>query len=94
MRSPRDIIIKPIVTEKSIGQMEDKKYSFVVNKKANKVAIKKAVEDIFDVRVKSVNTMLVKGKPRRVGMHRGYRPDWKKAIVTLHEESKPIEIYE
>ncbi len=94
MKNPRDIIIKPIVTEKSIAQMEDKRYSFVLDKKANKIAIKKAVEDIFGVRVKDVNTISVKGKPRRVGVHRGYRPSWKKAIITLHEESKPIEIYE
>jgi large subunit ribosomal protein L23 len=94
MRNPRDIIIKPVITEKSTAQMEEKKYSFVVDKRANKIEIKKAVEAIFGVKVKSVNTMSVKGKPRRMGVHRGYRPDWKKAIVTLREESKTIEIYE
>ena len=94
MKNPRDIIIKPIITEKSNVQMEEKRYSFVVDKKANKIAIKRAVEDIFGVKVKKVNTISVKGKPRRVGVHSGYRPDWKKAVVTLHEESKPIEIYE
>jgi large subunit ribosomal protein L23 len=94
MRNPRDIIIKPLITEKSTAQMEEKKYSFVVDKRANKIEIKKAVEEIFGVKVKSVNTMSVKGKPRRMGVHRGYRPDWKKAIVTLREESKTIEIYE
>ena len=94
MKNPRDVIIKPIVTEKSIAQMEEKRYSFVVDKKANKIAIKRAVEDIFDVKVKDVNTISVKGKPRRVGVHKGYRASWKKAIVTLHEASKAIEIYE
>ena len=94
MKNPRDLIIKPIVTEKSNIQMEEKRYSFVVDKSANKIAIKRAVEAIFGVKVKKVNTILVKGKPRRVGVHSGYRPDWKKAIITLHEGSKPIEIYE
>ena len=94
MRNPRDIIFKPLITEKSTAQMEEKKYSFVVDKRANKIEIKKAIEEIFGVKVKSVNTMSVKGKPRRMGVHRGYRPDWKKAIVTLREESKTIEIYE
>jgi large subunit ribosomal protein L23 len=94
MRNPRDIIIEPLITEKSTAQMEEKKYTFVVDKKANKIEIKKAVEEIFGVKVKDVNTMSVKGKPRRVGVHRGYRPSWKKAVVTLHEGSKAIEIYE
>ncbi|MDO9535447.1 MAG: 50S ribosomal protein L23 [Bacillota bacterium] len=94
MRNPRDIIFKPLITEKSSAQMEEKKYSFVVDKRANKIEIKKAVEEIFGVKVKSVNTMSVKGKPRRMGVHKGYRPDWKKAIVTLRAESKTIEIFE
>ena len=89
MRSPRDIIIKPIVTEKSIGQMEDKKYSFVVNKKANKVLLK-AVEDI-DVRVKRQYDV-GQGKARRV-VCRGYRPDWKKLLLPCMKK-EPIEIYE
>jgi len=94
VKNPRDIIIEPLITEKSTAQMEEKKYTFVVDKRANKIEIKKAVEDIFGVKVKKVNTVSVKGKPRRVGIHRGFRPGWKKAVVTLHEESKPIEIYE
>ena len=94
MKNPRDIILKPLVTEKSTAQMEEKKYSFVVDKKANKIQIKNAVEEIFDVKVRDVNTLSVKGKPRRMGVHRGYRPGWKKAIVTLTEESKAIEIFE
>ncbi|MGI6327523.1 MAG: 50S ribosomal protein L23 [Dethiobacteria bacterium] len=94
MKNPRDIILKPLITEKSTAQMEEKKYSFVVDKKANKIQIKNAVEEIFDVKVRDVNTLSVKGKPRRMGVHRGYRPGWKKAIVTLTEESKAIEIFE
>ena len=94
MKNPRDIILKPLITEKSTAQMEEKKYSFVVDKKANKIQIKNAVEEIFDVKVRNVNTLSVKGKPRRMGVHRGYRPGWKKAIVTLTKESKAIEIFE
>lgn len=94
MKDPRDIIFKPIVTEKSTGMMEENKYAFVVNIKANKVEIKRALEEIFGVKVKAVNTMKVKGKLKRMGIHRGYRPDWKKAIVTLTPDSKPIEIFE
>ncbi|HHT46936.1 MAG TPA: 50S ribosomal protein L23 [Firmicutes bacterium] len=94
MKNPRDIILKPLITEKSTAQAEEKKYSFVVDKRANKIQIKNAVEEIFDVKVRAVNTLSVKGKPRRVGVHRGYRPGWKKAIVTLTENSKPIELFE
>ena len=74
--------------------MAENKYTFAVDINANKIQIRKAVEDLFDVKVKSVNTMRVKGKPKRLGVHRGYRPNWKKAIVTLEEGSKPIEIFE
>ncbi len=94
MKDPRDIIIKPIITEKSTRIMEENKYAFMVSLKANKIEIKKALEEIFGVKVKSVNTMRVKGKPKRMGMYTGYTSDWKKAIVTLHQDSKPIEIFE
>jgi len=94
VKSRRDVIIEPLITERSTGQMEEKKYTFVVAKNANKIEIRKAVEEIFGVEEKKVNTLTVKRKPRRVGVHRGYRPSWKKAIVTLKEGSKPIEIYE
>ncbi|MEW5921235.1 MAG: 50S ribosomal protein L23 [Bacillota bacterium] len=94
MKAPQDVVIRPLVTEKSTRLMEGGKYSFIVSKDANKIEIKKAVEQLFDVKVKDVNTMHVKGKPRRVGIHRGYRPNWKKAIVTLQEGSKGIEIFE
>lgn len=94
MKEPRDIIIKPLVTEKSNYLMEENKYTFVVCPRANKIEIKKALEEIFGVKVGSVNTMRVKGKPKRMGVHRGYKSDWKKAIVTLRPDSKPIELFE
>ena len=94
MKDHRDIIIKPIITEKSAGLMEDNKYTFKVDIRANKIEIRKALEEIFGVKIKSVNTMRMKGKPKRMGVHRGYTSDWKKAIVTLTPESKPIEIIE
>ncbi len=94
MKDPQDIILRPLVTERATKLMEDNKYAFVVNKRANKIEIKKAVETLFNVNVESVNTLNMKGKFRRMGIHRGYRPDWKKAVVTLAEGSKPIEIFE
>ncbi|MGE5599298.1 MAG: 50S ribosomal protein L23 [Bacteroidota bacterium] len=79
----RDIIKRPIVTEKTTGQMEENKYNFVVDLRANKHQIKKAVEEIFKVKVVSVNTLRVLGKEKRMGRNVGKRPDWKKAVVTL-----------
>ena len=80
---PEDIIIKPIITEKSNDGLQDGKYTFKVNKKATKVDIARAVEKLFDVKVVNVNTITVKGKEKRVGVHTGKTPDWKKAIVTI-----------
>ena len=80
---PEEIIIKPIITEKSNSELQAGKYTFRVAKKATKVDIAKAAETIFNVKVLSVNTMMVKGKEKRVGAHSGKRPDWKKAIVTI-----------
>lgn len=94
MISPYDIIIKPIVTERSMGQMEERKYTFRVAKNSNKAEIKKAVEEIFGVKVKKVNTMNMLGKKRRAGYTKGKESDWKKAIVTLTAESKIIEFFE
>jgi large subunit ribosomal protein L23 len=94
VKTAQDVIIRPLVTEKSTRLMEMGKYSFVVNREANKIDIKNAVEQLFDVKVEAVNTLRIKGKPRRVGVHRGYRPSWKKAIVKLQEGSKRIEIFE
>lgn len=78
-----EIIIAPIVTERSSTGIQDGKYTFEVNKKATKVDIAKAVEKIFGVKVLSVNTISVKGKEKRVGAHTGMTSDWKKAIVTI-----------
>lgn len=78
-----EVIIKPIVTEKSSGGLQEGKYTFQVNKKATKVEIAKAVEKLFSVKVLSVNTMTVRGKEKRMGAHSGMTPDWKKAIVTI-----------
>lgn len=94
MRSPHDIIIRPIITEKSMRDMEENKYTFVVDRNANKIEIKKAIEEIFDVEVEKVNTMNYKGKVKRMGRHVGRRPNWKKAIVKLKEGSKRIEFFE
>lgn len=80
---PEDIIIKPIITEKSNDGLQDGKYTFKVNKKATKVDIARAVEALFEVKVINVNTITVKGKEKRVGAHKGKTPDWKKAIVTI-----------
>ena len=80
---PEEIIIAPIVTEKSNNQLQEGKYTFKVNKKATKVEIAKAVEKLFEVKVLKVNTISVKGKEKRMGAHSGMTPDWKKAIVTI-----------
>lgn len=94
MTAPHDIIIKPIITEASMERIEEKKYTFKVLRTANKSEIKKAVEIAFGVKVEKVNTMNIRGKKRRVNAHVGKKPDWKKAIVTLTEESKTIEFFE
>jgi large subunit ribosomal protein L23 len=87
----RDIIVKPIITEKSNLLMAEGKYTFQVAKGANKTEIAKAVEEIFKVKVLRVNTVNVQGKVRRMGKFAGKRPDWKKAIVQLAEgQSIPI----
>ncbi len=94
MRSPHDIIIKPVITERSMDDMAENKYTFVVDKKANKSEVKKAVETIFGVTVEKVNTMNMLGKIKRQGMNSGRRPSWKKAIVKLTDDSKKIEFFE
>ena len=78
-----DIILAPVVTEKSSSEIQDGKYTFKVNKKATKIDIKMAVEKLFDVKVLNVNTISVKGKEKRVGRNVGKTSDWKKAIVTI-----------
>ena len=89
-----DIIKRPVVTEQSMAQMQERKYTFEVDKRANKIQIRKAVEEIFGVSVKSVNTVNVIGKFKRMGRNEGKRADWKKAIVTLTENSKTIEFFD
>ena len=91
----RDIIIRPIITEKTmIGVAEGKKYTFKVDKKATKIDIARAVEEIFGVKVAKVNTVHVRGRMRRQGRTEGYTPSWKKAYVTVTEDSKAIEFFE
>ncbi len=94
MKTAQDIIIKPVITEKSMDGLQEGKYTFKVAKDANKLEIAKAVEELFDVKVAKVNTMNCKGRTRRVGRFEGKKPDWKKAIVTLKEDSKTIEFFE
>ena len=94
MRIPHDIIIKPIITERSMEDMAEGKYTFKVDKRANKTEVKKAVETIFDVKVEKVNTMNMLGKVKRRGATSGRRPSWKKAIIKLTEDSKSIEFFE
>ena len=89
----RDIILAPVITEKSSAALSDKKYTFRVADGANKIEIAKAVEEIFGVKVATVNTISMKGKKRRYGRFEGYTSDWKKAVVTLTAESKTIEFF-
>ena len=90
---PRQIVIAPVVSEKSYSLIEDNKYSFRVHPRAHKTQIRQAVEELFDVKVEAVNVLKVQPKPKRRGFHRGTRPGWKKAIVQLREGDR-IEIFE
>lgn len=94
MKDPRDIIKRPVITERTSDLMAEKKYVFEVDMRANKTEVKTAVEQIFKVKVTSVNTIRMPGKPKRYGRHSGYTTQWKKAIVTLSEDSKPLEFFE
>ena len=94
MKAAQDIIIKPIITEESMTGIMMKKYTFKVAKDAGKIEIKKAVEELFPgTKVKKVNTLNVRGQTRRQGANGGYTPSWKKAGVTLTEDSKEIEFF-
>jgi large subunit ribosomal protein L23 len=93
MKTAQDIIIKPVITEDAMDRLHNNVYTFKVAKDANKIEIAKAVEELFDVKVASVNTMIVKGKEKRMGRYAGFRPDWKKAIVTV-EGDKTIEFFD
>ena len=90
-----DVILKPVVTEKSMAAMAEKKYTFLVHPEANKTMIKEAVEKMFEgTKVAKVNTMNCKGHLRRYGRFEGYTESWKKAVVTLTEDSKTIEFFD
>jgi large subunit ribosomal protein L23 len=90
---PRQVVIAPVVSEKSYSLIEDNKYSFRVHPRAHKTQIRQAVETLFDVKVESVNIVKVRPKPKRRGVSRGIKPGWKKAIVQLREGDR-IEIFE
>ncbi|SFU68732.1 50S ribosomal protein L23 [Alicyclobacillus macrosporangiidus] len=90
---PRDLIKRPIITERSTELMEERKYVFEVDRRANKTEIRQAIEKLFGVKVEQVNTMRVPGKQKRVGRFVGRTPERKKAIVKLTEDSKPIELF-
>ena len=94
MKTPHDIILRPVLTEKSYDGMADKKYAFEVAIDANKTEIKKAIETIFEVKVAEVNTVRTIGKMKRQGRTQGRRPEVKQAYVTLTEASKTIEFFE
>ncbi|MDY6826450.1 MAG: 50S ribosomal protein L23 [Bacillota bacterium] len=95
MKDARDVIIRPLISEKSSDLMEENKYTFVVSGKANKIEIKRALEEIFEVKVEAVNTINYRGKRKRLGRFpEGKQPSWKKAVITLAEGSKPIELFE
>ncbi len=94
MDNARDIIISPLISEKTMKLMEENNaYTFKVAKKANKIQIRQAIEEIFNVKVVKVNTMNMKGKRKRLGFTEGKRPDWKKAIIKL-DDGDSIEIFE
>lgn len=90
----QDVIIRPVITEKTMDGNTIKKYTFEVSKNSTKIDIKKAVEELFDVQVSKVNTLHVRGQMRRQGRTQGYTRSWKKAVVTLKPESKTIEFFE
>ena len=94
MKTPYDVIIKPVISEKSMDDAANKKYTFKVAVDANKTEVKNAVEEIFDVEVKKVNIMNVKGKKKRMGRFEGTTSSSRKAIVTLTPESNEIEFFQ
>lgn len=94
MKNSYDIILKPVITENSMDMLAEKKYTFKVATDANKIEIKKAVEEIFDVKVSKVTTINMDGKLKRMGRYEGRRPSYKKAVVKLTDDSKTIEFFE
>ena len=93
MKDPRDVILKPVVSEKSYNQITENRYTFRVHADAHKTQVRQAVEELFDVKVTSVNIVQMPAKPKRRGMIKGTKPGWKKAIVELKAGDK-IEIFE
>lgn len=89
----RDVILRPVVTEASMAEMDNKRYTFDVDTRATKTEVKKAVKDVFDVKVVKVNIMNVKGKLKRQGRYSGYTKKRRKAIVTLSSDSKEIKLF-
>ena len=95
MKTSYDIILRPIITEQSMEQTDINKYVFEVSRDANKIEIKKAIEEIFEVKVDKVNTLNMQGKKKRTGRYpEGSRRAWKKAVVKLTPDSKTIEFFE
>ena len=94
MKSIENVIVRPLITEKSMEGLAEKRYAFEVERSATKADIAAAVEAMFGVQVASVNTINMKKKPKRLGGHMGYTSEWKKAIVTLKEESKTIAFFD
>ncbi|MCI8755704.1 MAG: 50S ribosomal protein L23 [Oscillospiraceae bacterium] len=95
MKAPQDIILRPVISEKSIQGVQMKKYTFRVAKDANKIEIGKAVESLFPgTKVEKVNTLNCRGRFKRMGRNAGFTPSYKKAIVTLAEDSKTIEFFD
>ena len=94
MRTPYDVILKPVISERSMDDAQSKKYTFKVAPDANKTEVKLALEEIFGIEISKVNIMNVSGKVKRMGRNVGRTPDYKKAIVTLTEKSKEIEFFQ
>lgn len=94
VRAAQQIIVRPVITEESMGQLEQGKYTFVVDPRATKTEIKAAIKEIFNVDVVKVNTINYLGKRRRVRVHWGRRPNWKKAIVTLAADQKISQFFD
>jgi len=93
MQSPYDVILKPVISERSMDEAQNKKYTFKVLKSANKTQVKHALEEVFGVEIKKINILNVKGKKKRMGRFVGRTSDTKKAIVTLTAKSKEIEFF-
>lgn len=90
MRTPEDIILRPFITEKSNSEVASGKYTFIVDVNATKSEIKQAAERLFQVKVLAVNTINYDGKIKRMGVHTGPRPDWKKAVIKIDLDPKPV----